>query len=165
VTRVMAYRRDGEGVMTGEPQLALPIDVKQEGEIRTYRIVFPYLPPSKNEYENWPVMWKSSAKQKWVNAVKRAVDEQMIPSVAKVGLAATLVFPSRARRDPQNYAQALWHWVPDGLVRAGVIPDDDEGKIAIGPNWGVTMAVDTRSGPKDKRKRTILSISMFVPEG
>jgi hypothetical protein len=144
------------------PQLVLPLDVTDVGETRLYRLVLPFLPPSKNVYENWPVGWKASAKRKWVKTVGWACVQQDMPrGVDRVGLAATLVFPSRARRDPQNYAQALWHWVPDALVQCGVLVDDDEGRIQIPPNWGLKFAYDLRRGvPKDRRSRTVLAVTM-----
>lgn len=166
-TRLMSYRRTSEGdVMVASPQLALPIDATVDGEIRTYRFVLPYLPPSKNVYANWPGQWKSSAKAKWRRDLERFCDEQMVPKgMQKIGLAAVLVFPTNARRDPQNYAEALWHWVPDGLVRAGVVVDDNDGRIEIGRNWGLTMQVDTRKGvPAKVKSRTILSLSMFIAD-
>ena len=151
--------------MTTGPQLALPINVTDDGEIRMYRIVLPFLPPSKNVYDNWPIMWKNAAKKKWANALAKEVAAQMMPlGCKKIGLAATLVFPAKAHRDPQNYAQALWHWVPDGLQKAGLIPDDTEGMIEIGPNWGLSFAYDGRVGlPKKRRERTILAVTMLCP--
>lgn len=142
----------------------MPIDVHQEGEIRLYRMTFPFLPPSKNVMDAWPVQWKQSAKKKWATHIAREVEAQMMPlGNAKIGIAATLVFPSKTRRDPQNYAQALWHWVPDALVKAGVVVDDNDGRIQIGPNWGLQFAYDLRSGvPKKRRERTILAVTMRV---
>lgn len=154
-------------MMTATSQLALPINVEDNGEIRMYRIVLPFVPPSKNVYQNWPGQWKSSAKKKWEKFLISEVQAQMMPlHVPKIGLAATIVFPGKAHRDPQNYAEALWHWVPDGLQKAGLIDDDGEGKIDIGPNWGMTFAYDSRPGlPKKRRERTILAITMLIPEG
>lgn len=146
-------------------QLALPVNVEDDGEVRLYKFALPYLPPSKNVYDNWPAQWKQSAKKKWQRDIAAKVDEMMMPkNVTKIGLAATLVFPSRARRDPQNYAQALWHWVPDALVRAEVIDDDRMGKIEIPGGWGVRFEFDLRPGvPKQRRQRTIIALTMLVP--
>jgi hypothetical protein len=159
------YRVDkGSGNVVSAPQLALPLDVEDTGEVRLYRFTLPFLPPSKNVMDAWPQQWKSSAKKKWANHIRDLCDSHMVPKgQPRVGLAATLVFASKARRDPQNYAQALWHWVPDALVKAGVVVDDDAGRILIGPNWGLEFAVDPRSGvPKVKRQRTILALTMKV---
>jgi hypothetical protein len=95
------------------------------------------------------------------------------------------------QRDPQNYAEQTWHYVLDALQycsydcweaatrrpkpgdprpvrkhvgRCGVVVDDSEGHIAIGPNWGIQFAYDLRPElPKERRSRTILSITMKVP--
>jgi hypothetical protein len=145
-------------------QGAFPLDIHEAGELVTYTMVLPFLPPSKNVYEDWPAMWKSSAKGKWASHIARMRDELDIPMAQQIGLAAVLVFPGPAHRDPQNYAQALWHWVPDALVRCGVIPDDNEGRIEIGPNWGLKFEYDQRRRiHKDLRKRTRLAITMRVP--
>ena len=165
VTEVRA-RPDG-GVVSQPIQLGLPVNVEQQGEIRLYRFVLPFLPPSKNVYDGWPNQWKQSAKRKWIKAIAEEAERSMLPKgLPKVGMAAVLVFPTRGRRDPQNYAQALWNWVPDGLVQAGVLVDDNEGRIQIGPNWGVKFSYDTRTGlPKVRRSRTVIALTMLVPEG
>lgn len=158
-------RLQGSGDMTAS-QLAMPMNVSQQGEIRLYTFTLPFLPPSKNVYDAWPVQWKQSAKKKWTKAIADECAASQVPlRVAQVGLAATLVFPGKARRDPQNYAQALWHWVPDALVKCGVLVDDNEGRVQIGPNWGLKFAYDTRSVQKKYRQRTILALTMLVPEG
>lgn len=162
-----AYELVGDrGMVQGTPvQGILPLDVKEEGDLRLYKITMPFLPPSKNEYDGWPHAWKSSAKKKWIREITKHVRALNIPPADKVGLAAILVFPQRARRDPQNYSNCLWHWVPDALQEAGVLDDDKEGKIEIGPNWGLRFAYDDRAAPKEKRKRTVLMLTMRVKEG
>lgn len=144
-----------------ETQLAMPLEVDETAEIRTYRLVFPYLPPSKNVYDNWQPAWKAGAKKKWIKKTKQLAVEHQLPSgLHVVGLAARLVFPQNARRDPQNYAQALWNWIPDALVQAGVLIDDRDGCIQIGPNWGIEMAVDRRQTLTPKqRSRTIVTLA------
>lgn len=133
-------------------QLALPVTATVGDAAVTYRMVFPWLPPSKNRYDGWLPAWQASAKRKWIAAITREADAQQIPAVSRVAVAVELVFASRARRDPQNYAQAIWNWVPDGLVRAGVIPDDGEGRILIGEHWGVVMRVGAQ-------RRTVVDVT------
>lgn len=141
-------------------QAALPLDTVKEGTLVVYRIVLPFLPPSKNVYDNWLPTWKSGVKKKWIRAIDYAVKEQGVPlHLPEVGLAARLVFPGRARRDPQNYSNCLWNFVPDALVQSEVLVDDNEGRIQIGPNWGLEFAYDDRVGPKKARSRTILTIA------
>lgn len=130
-----------------------------EGETwqkRTFQMVFPWLPPSKNKYDGWLPTWKAGAKKKWIRAIREEVEIQQIPPVERVGIAVRLQFQSKARRDPQNYAQCVWNWVPDGLVQAGVIPDDDDGRVEIGPHWGLELTVGDR-------QLTVISLALEVP--
>lgn len=148
-------------------QLALPVNVEQQGEIRLYKIALPFVPPSKNQIDGWPILWKQGVKKKWVKAIVEECEALGMPKgVARVGLAATIVFATNGRRDVQNYSQQLWHWVPDALQTAGVLLDDREGCVEFGPNLGVTFRVDTRKHlPKVKRQRTIIAVTLLVPEG
>lgn len=144
-----------------EQQLALPIDTIEIGSVKVWVLRYPFLPPSKNVYESWPVQWKSSAKKKWYLWTKKLCEEQGVPmGLEKVGLAAQLTFPTRQRRDPQNYAQSLWHWLPDALVKSGVLLDDHDGCIEIGPQWGLEFKVDGRTQVNKKhRQRTTITIA------
>lgn len=110
-------------------------------EVVRYCLKLPWLPPSKNRYDGWKPGWKAGAKRKWVDAIRWQLKAQKVPQARRVGVAVRLQFMSPHRRDPQNYAQCVWNWVPDALVAARVIPDDDEGRVQIGPNWGIEMAV------------------------
>jgi len=153
--------------MRGESgtQLGLGLDVRQVGEIRTYQFVFPFLPPSKNQYDSWQGPWKSSAKAKWIKHTARIADELGVTDAGftRIGLSARLVFPTNQRRDPQNYAQTLWHFFPDALQRCGVLVDDRDGAIDWGPNLGLQLHVDNRPGKaKTSRKRTIVIVSARV---
>lgn len=140
-------------------QLAMPVEVDQ-GDVVTARITLPFLPPSKNVYDGWQPMWKSSAKKKWIREIGKQCEALQIPKgLTHIGLAARLVFATRARRDTQNYAQVIWHFVPDALQRCGVLVDDREGSIEWGPDLGVELAVDTRRIDPKRRQRTILTIA------
>ena len=163
---VMVHTKQSGGVIA-QPQLALPISEEQQGEIRVYRMVLPFTPPSKNVYDQWLPTWKSGAKRKWTKALLDEFEAVMLPKGAlKVGMAATLVFPTKARRDTQNYSNCLWHWVPDALVKYGCIEDDTPEYVEIGPNWGIKMAFDARTGvPKAKRSRTHLAITVQMKPG
>lgn len=150
--------------MSDGTQLGLGLDVGTVGELTVWKLRLDFLPPSKNQYDGWPIPWKASAKKRWYREIARACGEVGVAhGLDKVGLHARLIFPTSGRRDPQNYAQALWHWVPDALVNCGVLLDDRDGAIEIGPNWGIELAVDTRVHiPKEKRKRMILTIAAHV---
>lgn len=165
MTQTILYRANKESrVVTGEPQLALPIDVEDHGEIRVYRMTLAFLPPSKNVYDGYPNEWKSGIKRKWINAVVKECEELAMPKgVQKVGLSAKLIFATKNRRDASNYAGPLWNFVPDGLQRAGVLVDDSDGHVQFGPNLGVSFAYDTRTSvPKKRREKTVISIAMEV---
>lgn len=151
--------------MIAQPQLALPIDAEQQGEIRVYRVMVPFTPPSKNVYDGWPVQWKSSAKKKWTRHLLDQFEMHTVPrGCVKVGLQAAIVFPTKAHRDTQNYAQCLWHWVPDALQKYGAIANDTPEYVEFGRNLGVTFMVDDRRGvPKAKRQRTYVSIACQMP--
>jgi hypothetical protein len=145
-------------------ELALPLDVDESVEWRRYKITLPFLPPSKNVYDQWPGTYQHSAKAKWRRHITAEVEAQQIPQgQLRIGLAAVLVFPTARRRDPQNYANCLWNWVPDALVRSGVLVDDRDGAIDFGPRLGVTMKVDGGNVHQKYRSRTILGISVKVP--
>lgn len=150
------------GVVHAAPQMALPLE-QTVGDVAVYTMVLRYLPPSKNVYDGWPREWKSGAKKKWLRDVAMECEASMIPKgLHQIGLAATLVFPTKNRRDPQNYANCLWNFVPDALVRCGVLVDDNEGRIQIGRNWGVKFAYDTRNVAKSHRQKTVLTLAVRV---
>lgn len=160
--------------MSTDPvQGAFDLDTVQADATVTYKLVFAGTPPSKNEIGGWPPAWKHSAKQRWMRQLTERCREQGIPLNNQViGLAAHLVFPTNNRRDPQNYAETLWHWIPDGLqpcgprcangckYHAGVLVDDNEGRIQWPPNLGITFGVDSRHAPAKVRKRTVITISV-----
>jgi hypothetical protein len=162
------------GSVVNDPvQAALDLDTVQEDATVTYRLVLPGTPPSKNEIGSWPPAWKASAKKRFMRQVAERAKAQGIPrDNREIGLAAHLVFPTASRRDPQNYAETLWNWVPDALqgctakcsssclVHCGVLVDDNEGRIQWPPNLGVTFGVDSRHAPAKVRKRTVITISV-----
>lgn len=147
---------------TDPVQLAMPLDVTTTGRLQTHLLRFPYLPPSKNQFDGWPAQWKSSAKRKWIREIEKLTNQLDLPKGLRFcGLAARLVFPTHRKRDPQNYSQALWNWVPDGLQRSGVLLGDHDGTIEFGPNLGITMAVDLRPGiSAAKRSRTVVALTV-----
>jgi hypothetical protein len=146
-------------------QLVLPLGAVRSGQVVAFRLLFGFLPPSKNVYDGWPVQWQAGLKRKWLRAVAAECAAQELPlGVPRVGLAATLWFPTNNRRDPQNYAATLWNFVPDGLVRCGVLVDDRDGAVVFGPNLGVTLRAGTgRTGRVRVPGRTILSVSLLIP--
>lgn len=155
----------GSGIIEAQPvQGILPIDSTDEGDLRLYRMTFPFLPPSKNKYDGWERTWQSSAKNKWMKAIDRQVKALMIPKAERIGLAAILVFPENRKRDWQNYSSTLWNFVPDALQASGVLDGDHAGKIEFPANLGIKFAVDNRAAPKEKRQRTQIILTMKVAD-
>ncbi len=89
----------------------------------------------------------------------RAVAEQL-PRFTQAHIMAELLFADSRRRDPANWAPTAKACV-DGLVDAGVFPDDDFahvtgpdmriGKKVVGANVGLRLHIfptDWRGGPK-----------------
>lgn len=160
-----SFERGGE-IITGRPfQHQGVLDLSggsEELDLRAYTMTFPFLPPSKNQYDTMQWQFQHSIKSKWKRAILKECRAQMIPRAHRIGLAALLVFPTRARRDIQNYAGPLWNFVPDGLQEAGVIDGDHAGKIDFGPQLGIKFAYDDRRAPADKLKRTKVIVTMDV---
>lgn len=159
--------------MNDPVQGALELDTVQEEATVLYKLTLPGTPPSKNEIGGWPPAWKASAKRRWMRMVSDRAKELGIPrDNLEIGLAAHLVFPTNSRRDPQNYAETLWNWVPDALqdcvkkcarncqVHCGVLVDDNEGRIHWPENLGITFGVDSRHAPTKVRRRTVIAISV-----
>ncbi len=143
-------------------QGALEIGCVDDSATVTYRIVLPGCPPSKNQFDSLPPAWKNGQKKAWMRRITAALEEQNVPKGnTQIGLAARIIFPTRAsRRDVQNYAQQLWNWVPDALVKGGYLVDDNEGRLSIGRDLGVTLAEDVRVGPKKAKGRTVLAVTV-----
>lgn len=159
--------------MNDPVQAALDLDTVREDATVTYRLTLPGTPPSKNEIGGWPPAWRATSKRTWMRRVAERSRELGIPrGNLEIGLAAHLVFPTAAKKDPQNYADTLWNWVPDALqdcgprcgrgckLHCGVLVDDNEGRIHWPENLGITFGVDSRHAPTKVRRRTVLTISV-----
>ena len=73
------------------------------------------------------------------------------PSLERARLVVEIAFPDRRRRDPHNY-MATVKPIVDGLVDAGVLPDDDA-KHLLGP--------DLRRHPEVTKKRLAQPVYEF----
>lgn len=166
-SHVRMYSVDrGNGTVRGEPQLALPINVEDHGEVRLYRFTLPFLPPSKNQYDTLPWQYQQSMKGKWVRHVIRECEQLMVPKgMTRVGLSAALVFPTARRRDPQNYSATIWNFVPDALQKGGFLLDDRDGCIDFGSNLGIKFHVDCRTAvPDARRKKTHIALAVRMDQ-
>ena len=93
---------------------------------KVYTLEIPLTPPSINLYQHFHWARKRLVKQEWTEWVWALVNQQgrKLKGCKQVHVSATIYFPRGARRDPQNYAATLYKFLDDGLVQAGVIPDD-----------------------------------------
>lgn len=58
--------------------------------------------------------------------------EAKVPKLEGATLDAVIYFPDRRRRDFDNFFSPLWKGTLDGLVHAGVFPDDNS--LIVRPN-------------------------------
>ena len=94
--------------------------------IKYYTI--PEIPPSINRFVGRSAQWQyREQKQHW--ATLMAVHCRPRPAVPleRATVKITYYFPTRGRRDPDNYLKFLL----DGLVRCGIIKDDCFGCIDL----------------------------------
>jgi hypothetical protein len=132
----------------------LPIEV-EAGE--TVELVLPFVPKSKNEYENMPFLHRRGYRAKWWRKLTETIPSLGLGHPQAVEVEIVVVFASKRARDWQNYAYPLIHDVADALVKCGVIPDDTPARFKVGPNGGLRFEVDgNRLLASAQRKRTIL---------
>lgn len=94
-----------------------------------YKYVIPKIPPSNNkfigrnarfDYNNQKKEW-----QRMIFLLCRPIPEKPID---KAVVYITYYFPDKRRRDPDNYSGKF---ILDGLVRAGILTDDDFSHITL----------------------------------
>lgn len=172
VWNVTANPVDGSVTRAPEVELALPIETAAVGELRRYRLHLPFLPPSKNAYDGWQWQAQHSVKEKWRRYVAAECERLQVPKRnARIGLAGVLWFSTNRTRDPQNYANSLWNFVPDALQRCGVLLNDRDGAIDFAEyetdpetgekrryRLGVRLKVDPRKLPKARIERTVIGL-------
>lgn len=110
----------------------------------TVTILLAMTPPSKNEWERMHWARRHKIKRQWTSMVALELLAAEVPrcTAETISLSAVVRFQRRAaRRDPQNYAQTLWHLIPDALVQGGWLVDDDDGRITWPENLGMTLDV------------------------
>lgn len=91
------------------------------------RYVIPAIPPSENAFKGRQNHWEyRSLKKEWEQMV--AVYCRPRQHFDKCKLTFRYYFPTRVRHDPNNYSG---QFLTDGLVKAGIITDDDFGHITL----------------------------------
>jgi len=130
---------------------------REEGE--PIEFVLPFAPVSKNRWGSWPQLHQRSYRQKWRRHLDRILPTLGLDPQACLRVEIDLWFPTRARRDWQNYAFPL-HWdLADALVEAGLLPDDTPTHYLTAWNGGITFRTDTnRLLTRDERTRTVIRL-------
>jgi Holliday junction resolvase RusA-like endonuclease len=82
------------------------------------------IPPTQNEFRRMHHFEIAKRKKEWEAAVMIEVKRQSIEKVDKVILVYMFHFADNRRRDADNYATAC-KFINDGLVKAGILPDDN----------------------------------------
>ena len=90
-----------------------------------YTLTIPLVPISQNTNE-WTSRWRrGSYLEMWVLAAATVAKAAKVPKLAGAELDAVIFFKDARRRDFDNFFSPLWKGTLDGLVHAGVFPDDN----------------------------------------
>lgn len=81
-------------------------------------------PPTQNELRRMHFREQAKKKLEWEGIVGWLVKQQKIQPVEKAMITYEFYFKNERRRDPDNYA-ACAKAIQDGLVKAGILPDDN----------------------------------------
>ena len=112
--------------------------LKGKPEIKILKI--PNTPPSLNEYARFGRMGLWRCHTEWKKMIWALCNESgnRIPRPCKfVKLEADIYFTVKRRRDETNYSATLWKLVLDGLVVAGIIPDDTAKFVEVSGTIGM----------------------------
>lgn len=91
------------------------------------------IPPSNNKFmgrgsRNYQAFTYQEEKQNWEWLVRGSIKKKPKEPLKKAIVKITYYFPTRHRRDPDNYSGKF---LLDGLVQAGVIEDDSFSNIDL----------------------------------
>ena len=87
------------------------------------KIIINEIPPSDNKFKGRQNVWEyRTEKERWLEVIWYAcVGKRPSKPFEKATVMITYFFPTRGRRDPDNYSGKF---ILDGLVSAGIIQDD-----------------------------------------
>ena len=110
-------------------------------------LTIPATPPSWNTFYAGTHHWKrKKLADLWHGLILSALTGQS-PKTGQVNITVTVNYPDRRRRDPDNICAKL---LIDGLVKAGILPDDSDTEIG-----SVTTRI-TRD--RDRPRETVVTI-------
>lgn len=112
---------------------------------QVYSIEIPYL-PQRELSPNWRGHWaeKYKAAQQLKQDAYVAAKFSLIPVFKKATITFKFIVPDRRRRDPDNFLASMKPAV-DGLVAAGIFPDDSSEVVSFAP---VVFKLSRRGKPK-----------------
>lgn len=96
---------------------------EHHGRFRSWLLVIPMRPTSTNAVHNWHYRKVSADRKKWRGMGAAAAETAAIPPLASMKVTCWGVYPGGRLPDPDACAPSL-KGVLDGIVDAGVIPDD-----------------------------------------
>lgn len=96
------------------------------------KLVIPDIPPSNNKFmgrnaKGFHFVYQEE-KRKWEMMVKAAVKKKPEKPFKRAKVKITYYFPTRHRRDPDNYSGKF---LLDGLTKLGIIEDDSFKNIRL----------------------------------
>ncbi len=91
-------------------------------------LALPADPVSVNETAgtHWSVFYRT--KKAWIGAARQLAEVSGLGPLPPCQVKVIIPFREKRRRDPHNYVGTVCKWIIDGLVEAGVWPDDN-------PDW------------------------------
>lgn len=116
------YRPPNKGIV-------IPSNLKIEGGCK---IIVPGVPPSLNRWARLNSYEQNETKRDWEHIVGYA--SRGAPKFIKPTIRITYFFSTNRRRDKDNYAPKF---IMDGLVKAGVIIDDNTNVVNV--DWDIKM--------------------------
>lgn len=84
---------------------------------------------STNDRQHWRV--RAGFTSTWRERTAWRAKQLHIRAMQRAEIEALLIFPVRRRRDPHNFMPTIKAAI-DGLVDAGVLPDDDSTHLTVG---------------------------------
>lgn len=93
------------------------------------KYTIPQIPPSNNRYIGRTNFREyQRAKREWAEMIAIFCRPRPQKPIEKAVVRLTYYFPTRGRRDPDNYSGKM---ILDGLTAAGIIVDDNFGHITL----------------------------------
>ena len=123
----------------------IPVDI-----MTTWTLIIPMTPPSANLYIRHHWATRAKLRDEWHLAVWALCNEARVTPLDICTINCTVYFKDQRRRDEPNFRLTLDKLVLDGLVRCGIIPDDDPSHVT-----SFVVTLDTDKG----NPRTEISIT------